>query len=61
MDDKRKFIGEPVEFVPSALRTSEEAGVDYSTANDITIRYKFNTATGEISDMRRVLHPRDKS
>ena len=45
MDDKRKFIGEPIEFAPSALRASEEAGVDYATANDITIRYKLNTST----------------
>ena len=61
MDDKREFLGMPIVVNPDVPPNEIWIGVDLASTGDVTVSYKLNTATGEISDMRRVLHPRDKS
>lgn len=61
MDDNREFAGMPL-VVNSAVPPNEVwMGFDLAQTGSITVSYKLNTATGEISEMQRVLHPRDKS
>ena len=61
MGDKREFAGMPVVVNPAVPPNEIWMGVDLAQTGSTTVSYKLNIATGEISDMRRVLHPRDKS